>query len=86
MKGNSLFNRFPDSTSEAVNILEALLEFNPHFRPAAKEILRHKFFDDIRVARLEEGAPFEINLACDQMDAFNYTYEHDQFCENLTGY
>jgi hypothetical protein len=39
-------------------MLEAMLEFNQQFRVSAKELLKNKMFDDIRVERLERGAPY----------------------------
>lgn len=72
-KGQTLSKRFSESSSEIVEILEALLEFNQQFRVSAKELLKHKIFDDIRVERLERGAPYQIHLLCDAMDSFNYS-------------
>ena len=57
-KGNSLGQRFSESSSTIVDILESLLEFNHQYRVSAKELLTHKIFDDIRVTRLERGAPY----------------------------
>ena len=51
-----------------------MLEFNPYFRSSAIELIRHKWFDDIRNKRVEKGAPFQIHLKCDQMDAYDYTH------------
>lgn len=63
-----------------------MLEFNHQFRSSAKEMLKHKIFDDIRVERLEEGAPYEIHLLCDSMDQYNYSTDQDHFCESLNDY
>ena len=43
-------------------------------------------FDDIRVEKLERGAPFEIHLLCDGMDQYNYALEKDQFCDSVNDY
>ena len=53
---------------------------------SAKDLLKHKFFDDIRVARLEQGAPYEIHLPCDGMDQYNYSTDKDHFCDNVNDY
>ena len=67
-------------------MLEGLLEFNHQFRLSAKECLKHTMFDDIRVEKLERGAPFEIHLLCDGMDQYNYALEKDQFCDSVNDY
>lgn len=43
-----------------------MLEFNPFFRPTAKECLQSKIFDEIRVPDLEAAAPFKINIEVDR--------------------
>ena len=57
-KGNSLSQHFSESSTTIVDILESLLEFNHQYRVSAKELIAHKIFDDIRVTRLERGAPY----------------------------
>jgi len=51
-----------------------MLEFNPYFRPTAKECLQSKLFDSIRVAGLEASAPFKINIDVDRNE-FKFDYE-----------
>ena len=63
-----------------------MLEFNHHFRLSAKECLKNKFFDDVRVERLELGAPYEIHLLCDAIDQYNYSHDKDHFCDNVNDY
>ena len=43
-------------------------------------------FDNIRVKKLEEGAPHEIHLPCDGQDKFNYALQKDQFCNSVHEY
>jgi len=45
-----------------------MLQFNPYFRPSAKELLKHKIFDDYRRPDLEQPAPFKITLDIDDKD------------------
>lgn len=85
-KGSSLSRRFSESSSETVEMLQAMLEFNHQFRLSAKELLKNKMFDDIRVERLERGAPYQIHLLCDGMDAFDYSTDKDHFCESIQDY
>lgn len=63
-----------------------MLEFNHQFRLSAKELLKNKMFDDIRVERLERGAPYQIHLLCDGMDSFDYSTDKDHFCESIQDY
>jgi mitogen-activated protein kinase 1/3 len=39
---------FPFTTPEILDILKNMLEFNPHFRSTAGDLLRNKVFDKIR--------------------------------------
>ena len=63
-----------------------MLEFNHLYRMSAKELLKHKMFDDIRVERLERGASYKIHLLCDEKDAYNYSQDQDNFCETIKEY
>ena len=45
-----------------VEILKGMLEFNPYFRLTAREILKNKIFDDIRINEIEQSAPYKIKL------------------------
>lgn len=51
-----------------------MLEFNPYYRPTAKECLQSKLFDSIRVPGLEASAPFKINIDVDRNE-FKFDYE-----------
>lgn len=63
-----------------------MLKFNHYHRMSAKELLKHEIFDDIRVDRLERGAPYRIHLLCDAKDAFNYSKKQDKYCETIDDY
>jgi serine/threonine protein kinase len=49
----SLPEIFPNSNAELVDILTQMLEYNPKFRPSARELLKNKIFDKIRVVSNE---------------------------------
>ena len=49
-----------------------MLEFNPYFRNSAREIIKNKFFDDIRVIANEKRAINKLKLIVDCDDVFNY--------------
>lgn len=53
--------------SSLTNIIKAMLEFNPVFRPSVKQLIENKAFDTIRVQPLEQDhevivKPLEENL------------------------
>ena len=50
---NNLQKQFSLSNKEIVKILSDLLKFDPHKRVSAKECLKNKIFDSIRVPELE---------------------------------
>ena len=43
-----------------------MLEFNPYFRPTAKDLLKNPIFDNIRKAENESTASSRIVLECDE--------------------
>ena len=53
-------------------LLKELLEFNPHFRSSSFQCIKHKIFDQFRVQKLEQPAPFKVKLDLDLPGAFNY--------------
>lgn len=40
-----------------IQLVRDMLEYNPFFRPTAKECLQNPIFDEIRVPALERDAP-----------------------------
>jgi len=48
LKGAGLAERFKPAPGEAIELLEAMLEFNPYFRTNVIELIKHPWFDDIR--------------------------------------
>jgi hypothetical protein len=53
-----------------------LLEFNPYFRPTARELLKHSLFDDIRIKENEVSADYKIIIEIDNKYPQNYQYGH----------
>ena len=43
-----------------------MLEFNPYFRPTAKELLKNPIFDEIRIEENETISPHKIVLGFDR--------------------
>ena len=59
-----------------------MLEFNPFFRPTAKECLSNPLFKNIRVSGLEASAPFKINIDVDRNEhKFDYEETSIKFSE-----
>ena len=54
-----------------------MLEFNPYFRPTAKDLLKNKIFDEYRMPELEEKCPsrikIDIDLNCEKIYKEDYT-------------
>ena len=54
-----------------------MLEFNPYFRPTAKQLLKYPIFDKIRDPHIEKAAPFKIKIKFDAPG--------DDYCGNYDG-
>jgi len=50
-----------------------MLEYNPFFRPSAKECLESSVFDEIRVKALERDATQKIEILSDEILPIDYT-------------
>ena len=62
--------KFSKSDPRLVKILKEMLEFNPYFRPSAKQLLKSKLFDHLRKPE-DNGiatAPYRIKLKLDEKD------------------
>ena len=46
-----------------------MLQFNPYFRPTAKELLKNKLFDKFRNENLEQAAPVKLTVDIDDKAA-----------------
>lgn len=57
-----------------------MLQFNPYFRPTAKELLKSDYFDDVRKPNLEGLAPEKLLLDTDTDQAF----DHEAMESNLS--
>lgn len=54
------------------DLLEKMLNFNPYFRPSAKELLDHPFFDEVRCPDYEAHTPKRIQLEFDKDKHFDH--------------
>ena len=57
---------------DLLKLLKGLLEFNPYFRVSAKEALKSKIFDRIRVPFFEQPCPVKVDLKVNQPHMFDY--------------
>ena len=81
----SIREEFKETKSELIDLLEQMLEYNPYYRPTAKQLLKSKLFDDIRVPEMQGIAPFKIVIKIDNNE-WQQTYtkndiEATQFTE-----
>lgn len=61
------------SSPELVELLKQMLEINPYFRPSAKQLLKHKIFDNVRQENDKKSAPFKVKINIDENEnAINY--------------
>ena len=42
-----------------------MLQVNPYFRPTAKELLKNKYFDEVRIPAYEHSSPIKLSLEID---------------------
>ena len=57
--GKTSFRKhFPWADEGLVDLVQSMTEFNPGFRPTAKECMQNPVFDSIRNARFETEAPY----------------------------
>jgi len=60
--GINLEEKYPSSSSEAIDLLHKMLTFNPFFRVTVEECLNHAFFASVRDLDKETTAPTEIGF------------------------
>jgi serine/threonine protein kinase len=53
-------------------VLDGMLQFNPHNRLNANELLQSKLFDQIREPEMEASCPKKFRSFMDKMRDFNY--------------
>jgi serine/threonine protein kinase len=73
---------YPNNNPELVKLLSQMLEFNPYFRPSAKQLLKNKIFDEIRNLDNEKRADFKIKISADK-NVLASDYENDEDKKDL---
>lgn len=56
---------FPHTSDELIELMELMLQVNPFMRPTAKQLLKFKIFDNVRVKEVEYTSPHKIILKID---------------------
>ena len=79
---SSLKDLYPEISEDLVDILEQMLQFNPHFRPTTKELLNHHAFDDIRTD-MEITSNYKILIDVDDKTNNAYDKQYQQHNENI---
>lgn len=74
---------YPSATTEAVNLLDLMLCFNPYKRLTVEQCLEHPFFSDIRKPDLEVSAPGEILLPFEEEGELSQKRLTQLFMEDL---
>ena len=72
-KGESISESFSFANPELRKMLESMLEFNPYFRPTAKQLLKNKIFDSVRIKSNEESTTHSIVVSADKNLPVDYT-------------
>ena len=71
----SLSQQFPYASDDLIDILSKMLEFNPFFRPTARELLQHPVFNKLYDPRHDIQAPYKIYIDIDENE---YTQIYSQ--------
>ena len=50
MQENSTYDLIPEASTEAIDLMEWMLQYAPRNRPSAAEILKHPFFEKVNLA------------------------------------
>ena len=58
---------------DLLHLLKGLTEFNPFFRFSAREAMKSKYFDDIRIPKIEKACSSKVQLKVDEDGVFDYT-------------
>lgn len=70
---------FKDFSKGLRKLLKQMLIFNPNERLSAKDLISSPYFDSCRNLSQEQDAEFEIKVAVDEENAFNYSTFQDTF-------
>lgn len=66
-----LKDKYPGCTPEAIDFLNKLLVFNPHFRMTLDEAIKHPFMDSVRTDKTQNNFGSKIDFDFDKEDLTN---------------
>ena len=61
-----LLKKYGKTDPKIIGLICDMLQFNPHFRPSAKECLKRSLFDKVRTKSNEKTAVHKINIDVDR--------------------
>jgi serine/threonine protein kinase len=76
-KAETLEKMLSKSDPNLLGLLRQMLNFNPHFRPSASQLLKNSVFDGIRILENQTNDPvgkFKIKIDTSE---YGYDYESD---------
>ena len=62
----SIFDLLSDANPELLFMLKQMLEFNPYFRPSARQLLKNKIFKSVRIETNEVQGTHSILISADK--------------------
>ena len=60
--------KFPGCSAEAVDFLNKMLVFNPHFRMTLEDAIKHPFLDNVRTEKSTKWSGSNIDFQFDKID------------------
>lgn len=60
--------KFPGCSTEAVDFLNKMLVFNPHFRMTLEDAIKHPFLDNVRTDKSTKWSGSNIDFQFDKID------------------
>ena len=67
-KKKSIPEILPNVNPELMSIMMQMLEINPYFRPTARQLLKNKIFDSVRIKENEVCANHQILINADKFE------------------
>ena len=78
--------KYPGATSNAIDLLNRMLQVNPYFRISVDEALNHPVFERIRKPHKEREAESRIDLAFETEEAMSATLLRELFVDIILNF
>ena len=79
LEKQNISDQFPGANPELVTIMKQMLEFNPYFRPSAKQLLKNKIFDSVRIKSNEVQATHSVVINVDKHPSMANNYNDTKY-------